>query len=109
MGDEQRHASRISTSYAVRYRKGPDDQYETGPVANLSPGGFFITTQALYSVGQAVEVQVTVSNGLILAQGRARVAHVEPARGMGFEFTEIDDRLASFLRDVVERRVKDGA
>ena len=75
---------------------------ETSSVGNLSVGGVFIVTDChAAEIGKEAHLKFLVNEGPIRAKGVVR--HVDPALGLGLEFTAQTDRHCSRLIGLMNR------
>ena len=85
----RRSNSRIDTPGDVWIYWRCNERDETARVRDVSPGGLFVETATLRTVGSTAKVDFLVQEGQIRAD--AVVRHVEPGRGLGLKFTAVSD------------------
>ena len=97
----KRFSSRLKTPgdvYVYWSSVGYDD---TSRVRDLSSGGLFVQTKKTRAVGAKTNVHFLVEEGQIRAE--AVVRHVRPGRGLGLEFTAVQEEDRRRLADLMKR------
>ena len=97
----KRFSSRVETPgnvYVYWSSVGYDD---TSRVRDLSSGGLFVQTKKSRAVGAKTNVHFLVEEGQIRAE--AVVRHVRPGRGLGLEFTAVQEEDRQRLADLMKR------
>jgi uncharacterized protein (TIGR02266 family) len=101
-------APRIAVTVVVRHRGEGTDELVADHAEDISRSGLFVSCDEPYTVGTAVQLQMTLPGGRDLIEALGRVVRVGVGHtgrsGMGIMFVSVDDR----SRQLVERLVASG-
>jgi hypothetical protein len=81
-------------------------------LVNLSCSGMFLaSTSELLDIGETVEFQFSLDDGLVVMQGTAEVMRLSPApeRGMGLRFVALDAETRALVDRIVDVNSRDPA
>jgi c-di-GMP-binding flagellar brake protein YcgR len=105
--DERRRYPRVSATVPVEYRVGSFGELIRDESLDISHGGFFLRTARAHLLGDVVSFRIiTESEGGVI-EGVASVVRVvdqgpEQARGLGLEFTILEEPSRSMMHKLVE-------
>jgi len=99
---ENRRSARIPVSKGVWVAwQRPKGSRNVSRVRDVSAGGVFISTHADVPVGTTVEMLFALPEGETRVQGIVR--YVDPAKGIGVEFTEMGAGDRARLQELLRR------
>lgn len=110
MDERNRKFSRVRVSRTVRFARAGTEQWHEGELFDLSLGGLFVSTTERWRLKTAVTLQFLHTTGEVAAQCSARVIRTSEEgtrieRGMGVEFTSLDNRATGFLHLLVTEQL----
>lgn len=104
--DERRRHPRVSAVVPVEYRAGSFGELLKDTSLDISEGGFFLKTDRPHAIGDVIAFRiVTESEGGVI-EGIATVMRVvdggpSRARGLGLEFTQLEEPSRSMMTTLV--------
>ena len=103
MSKERRNDRRQPTYMRILWAPVHDEFFQFDRVANVSRHGAFVETASIASSGSLIRFEILGAADALVAKGTARVAWVDPARGMGIEFMYRDEGERRKTEAIVER------
>lgn len=99
MSAERRKHPRLKSTARILWSVAGSDEIQIDRLRDVSVSGAFVRTDAVAKVGQEIRFDLLDDDGENFGSGLARVARLDPARGMGIVFVslEIDDGLMAAL------------
>jgi hypothetical protein len=96
MNNERRRTPRYPFAGSIEMQQETSDDKRTAKVSELSLNGCFVQMKEPYPVGTSLNVKLYTDSEFF--EGRARVAYVNPAQGVGLLFRETKPFFVGVLR-----------
>lgn len=90
MSEDRRRAQRLASSARVFWKLEGDDFLQLDRVRDVSDSGAFVLSDSIPEPGAVIVFELHDETGRTIAKGTARVARVEPTRGMGIAFLGVE-------------------
>ena len=100
---------RTSLVVPIRYRYESILDFVESQSLNISRTGMFVASADALPVGTAVELEICLTDGLVLLRGRAQVARISTSpAGMGLRFCELDEASRALIDRIVDVNDREG-